>query len=276
MKIKYIDLFCGIGSFHYSFNKIKNMECVFACDINENARKTYFENYNFNPEGDINSIDIKKIPKFNLLTAGFPCQSFSVAGNHKGLNDARGQLFNHIINIIEYHKPEAIILENVPALLTNDKGNTFLYIKNKLETQGYNLSYKVLNCNDYGIPKMRKRLFIICSLNKIPDDFFMFDEFKKNIKLCDYLNIDIEKPISYTIRCGGRRSPINDKHNWDGYLLKNGNEYRLTLNDCLKLQGFYDFKLIGSDSEKWKMVGNTIPTIFTYIIGINVEKLLTK
>ncbi len=82
----------------------------------------------------------------------------------------------------------------------------------------------------------------------------------------------LKKKIAYTIRCGGRNSPIDDKHNWDGYIV-DGHEYRLTKDDCLKLQGFNtDFKLCGNNKDHWKQLGNTIPTIFTEIIGLNINK----
>ena len=78
--------------------------------------------------------------------------------------------------------------------------------------------------------------------------------------------------MAYTIRCGGRHSPIHDKHNWDGYMV-DGKEYRLTLEECLKLQGFdTSFLLMGSTNEKWRQLGNTIPTIFTEMIGKNIDK----
>ena len=84
-----------------------------------------------------------------------------------------------------------------------------------------------------------------------------------------------EKKTAYTIRCGGKNSPINDKHNWDGYIV-DGNEYRLTIEDCLKLQGFNaNFVLNGTNKEKWKQLGNTIPTNFTKIIGKQINKYIS-
>ena len=84
----------------------------------------------------------------------------------------------------------------------------------------------------------------------------------------------LKKKIAYTIRCGGKNSPIDDKHNWDGYMV-DGKEYRLTKEDCLKIQGFSsDFKLCGNNKDQWKQLGNTIPTIFTEIIGLNLKKYL--
>jgi len=277
-KIKFIDLFCGIGSFHYSFKKL-NWECVMSCDIDEEVRKTYKENYGLTPLGDITEIEPKNIPIYNILCAGFPCQPFSQCGKHKGFDDKRGSLFFNIMKFVEYHKPEIIILENVQGLLNHDSGKTFNRIKNDIETANYTITYKVIKCSDYGLPQMRKRLIIIGIRNdtkivKNIDKLLDFNEFKKEITLSELLGKNFEKKTAYTIRCGGRNSRIDDKHNWDGYIV-DGKEYRLTKQDCLKIQGFgSDFKLCGNNKDQWKQLGNTIPTIFTEMIGINIQLIL--
>jgi DNA (cytosine-5)-methyltransferase 1 len=103
----------------------------------------------------------------------------------------------------------------------------------------------------------------------------VLDEYKKEKTLSELLGKNFEKTTAYTIRCGGRNSPINDKHNWDGYIV-DGKEYRLTKDDCLKIQGFGpEYKLCGNSNEQWKQLGNTIPTIFTEIIGLNIKKYLS-
>lgn len=274
-EIKYIDLFCGIGSFHYSFKKL-GMKCVLACDINEDSRNTYKLNYGIEPLGDIKNIDVKKIEKFDILTAGWPCQSFSICGKHAGLNDDRGNLFYYIIEIAKYHTPPIILLENVPQLLKHNNGCTFNTIKQEFELLGYNVIYSILKCEDYGIPQMRKRLFILCTHTDInTDTFFNLDKYKHHVLLKDFLGKDFIKDTAYTIRCGGKKSPINDKHNWDGYFV-NGKEYRLTIDDALKLQGFENFILTGSNTSRWKQVGNTIPTIFTYMLGEKLKIIIDE
>jgi len=277
-KIKFIDLFCGIGSFHYSFKKL-NWECIMSCDIDNAVKETYNENYGVLPLGDINEIEPKNIPKYDILCAGFPCQPFSQCGKHKGFDDKRGTLFFNIMKFVEYHKPTIIILENVQGLLNHDGGKTFERIKLDIETANYSITYKVIKCSDYGIPQMRKRLIIVGIRNddvnvKHIDKLLDFDEYKKETTLAEFLCKNFEKKTAYTIRCGGKNSPINDKHNWDGYIV-DGKEYRLTKEDCLKLQGFdKDFKLCGNNKDQWKQLGNTIPTIFTEIIGLNINKYL--
>ena len=272
--MKYVDLFCGIGSFHYSFKKL-GFQCVMACDIYKPARDNYKLNYGMDVLGDICQINPENLEDYDILCAGFPCQPFSQAGKHNGFNDERGNMFKQIMKFVNINKPNFIILENVQGLLNHDKGRTFNSIKNDLETK-YTVIHKVLKCNDYGIPQMRKRLFILglkkswleiqnVSQEQI-NEIFNLKKYEKTTTLSSFLGKNFEKPLAYTIRCGGKKSPINDKHNWDGYMV-DGKEYRLTVNDALKLQGFLNYNLIGKENEKWKLLGNTIPTIFTFIIG---------
>ena len=293
LPLKYIDLFCGIGSFHYSFEKL-GWTCIMACDINPVSCQTYMANYGQQPLGDICDIDPKQIPYYDILCAGFPCQSFSNIGKHKGFNDERGQMFSQLMKFTKYHQPKVVVLENVPALLSHDNGQTFIKITNELKNEGYVVKHNILRCDEYGIPQMRKRLFIIGIRQDIAitnnldnldnldnsdnlDNLFDYQSFYKNITLSQYLNQDFSKKTAYTIRCGGRHSSIDNKHNWDGYMITVNNvtqEYRLSLDDAKKLQGFpNDFKLSGSNTNQWKQLGNTIPTIFTKLIGHTINKL---
>jgi DNA (cytosine-5)-methyltransferase 1 len=278
MNIKFIDLFCGIGSFHYSFRKL-GWECVMSCDIDDTARETYKSNYDLLPLGDITKINPESIPKYDILCAGFPCQPFSQCGKQKGFDDSRGNLFFHIMKFVDFHRPKIIILENVQGLISHNNGKTFETIKSNIENANYTITYKVLKCSDYGLPQMRKRLFIIGVRNDIDsvkniNKLLDLDEYKKESSLSELLGKNFKKEIAYTIRCGGKNSPIYDKHNWDGYIVDE-QEYRLTIDDCLKIQGFnLDFKLEGNNKQKWKQLGNTIPTIFTEIIGTNINKYI--
>ena len=281
-KLKFIDLFCGIGSFHYSFKKL-GFECVMASDICEPARNTYKHNHKLKPKGDICGIEASKIKPYDILTAGFPCQPFSQAGYRKGFKDdkdKRGTMFSQVMKFVKTNKPRVVVLENVAHLLKHDNGKSFERIKQEISAEGYNIRHKVLKCSDYGIPQMRKRLFIVGIKNvddKKMDEFFNLSEYESKTTLSDYLGHKFEKETAYTIRCGGKRSPIDDRHNWDGYWRNNnGNreEYRLTIPDALKLQGFENYELVGTQTAKWKMLGNTIPTIFTKIIGKQILKML--
>lgn len=268
-KAKYVDLFCGMGSFHYSFKKL-GMECVMACDINSDVQKVYEKNWGIKPMGDIKKIDPSTIPDYDILCAGFPCQPFSNAGKQKGFKDKhKGDLFYDVMRFACINKPKVLLLENVSGLLNHDNGNTMKTIVKEITNLGYKVSYKILKCSDYGIPQMRKRLFIVAVKDPsfIMDDIFDLSMYEKSVTLTEYMGKQFDKEIAYTIRCGGRRSPINDKHNWDGYIV-NKDEYRLTISDCLKLQGFDNFTFGEcSETEQWRMLGNTIPTVFTTILG---------
>ena len=196
-EIKYIDLFCGLGAFHESFNKNeKQYKCVFACDINENVRKIYEENHGIKPYGDINNIDIvKDIPDFDVLCAGFPCQPFSIAGKKEAFNDKeKGNLFYNILQIIDIKKPEKLILENVKNLLTINGGETFGIIHNELSKRGYNVSYKITDSKYYNSPQSRQRLFIVC--NKI--NKYIFKDLKNEIvPVSSIIDIDENMELNY-------------------------------------------------------------------------------
>jgi DNA (cytosine-5)-methyltransferase 1 len=223
---------------------------------------------------DICEINPSEIEDYDILCAGFPCQPFSQAGHHKGFEDNRGTMFSQVMRFVKHNVPKIVVLENVQALLNHDNGKSFLKIKTELEGEGYNVLYKVLKCSDYGIPQMRKRLFIVgfknVEVNNL-EKFFDLDDYKKTTTLTEYLGQNFKKETAYTLRCGGKKSPIDDRHNWDGYWVDD-KEYRLTIDDGLKLQGFSNYNLVGKTGEKWKMLGNTIPTIFTEIIGKQIVK----
>lgn len=270
--MRFVDLCCGIGSFHYSFRKL-GWTCVMACDINPSARKTYAANYGIEPMGDIFDIKPECIDPFDVLCAGFPCQPFSNIGLHRGFDDVRGTLFYQIMKFVAVHRPKCVVLENVPGLLSHNQGHTFDDILGSLKTAGYNVVHKVLKCSDYGLPQMRKRLFIVgirSDLSAKYENFFDYAKYEKKVTLSDFLQRPLIKDTAYTIRCGGRNSPMRGKHNWDGYEIDNHEIYRLSVEDCLKLQGFASsFMLHGSKKDQWALVGNTIPTIFTELIGLS-------
>lgn len=182
-QLKFIDLFCGIGGFHQAL-KILNGECVFACDIDANCRKTYEANYNLKPESDITKVDINAIPDFDVLCGGFPCQPFSKAGFQMGFDDpsGRGNLFFNICAIVHHKKPKYLILENVRNLASHDDGNTWKVIYKSLDDLGY-YTYElpvILNVLHFNVPQNRERVIIMCkrkdlgplpTLPKIPKSY---------------------------------------------------------------------------------------------------------
>ena len=282
----YLDLFSGMGSFHYSLSRLSGFNCVAASDICESSRRVYDTNHGMMPLGNICDIDPQTLPPFDIVCAGFPCQPFSQAGHRRGFDDSRGTMFSQVMRVAlgGKRKPSVIVLENVQGLLRHDEGRSFATVCEQLAEAGYEVVHKVLTCSKYGIPQMRKRLFIVAYLPdavKAGEDmarFFDLGAYEARTTLTDFLNKGVfAKPTAYTIRCGGRRSSIDDRHNWDGYWV-DGHEYRLTIADALKLQGFdgYDITAGGTTSkaQQWKLLGNTIPTVFTRIIGERIATLL--
>ena len=161
--MKFIDLFCGIGGFHQAVKRaVPNAECVMACDINKDSRQVYADNYGIQPLEDIRKIVVSEIPAFDILCAGFPCQAFSNAGKKKGTSDSRGQLFQYIINIIRFHNPKFLFLENVSHLKNIDKGKIYKDILNELDTVGYSVVVTELSPHQLGVPQQRKRLVFSC------------------------------------------------------------------------------------------------------------------
>ncbi len=163
-KFKFIDLFCGIGGFHQAMESLGG-ECVFASDIDADCRKTYETNYGIKPEGDITKIEAKDIPPHDVLCAGFPCQSFSKAGNRLGFEDkTKGTLFFDVCRILDFHKPQYALLENVRNLASHDHGNTWKVIHDSLDQLGYNLLPEpvIFSPHYLGIPQHRERVYIMC------------------------------------------------------------------------------------------------------------------
>ena len=176
-KIKFIDLFAGLGGTRIGFEEACKdfgieSECVFTSEIKPYAVDIY--KHNFSDEevsGDITKINERDVPDFDFLLGGFPCQAFSTAGKKAGFNDARGTLFFDVARIIKEKKPKGFLLENVEGLVNHDKkkkndaiGNTLQVIIKILEDLGYYVNWIVLNAENFGVPQIRKRIYITGSL----------------------------------------------------------------------------------------------------------------
>lgn len=185
----FIDLFAGVGGFHIAMKNLGG-KCVFASEIDSHARSVYSNNFEITPHGDITLIDEKEIPPHNIICAGFPCQSFSKAGNREGINDPRGTLFFDIMRIAKYHQPDYLLLENVRNLAGHDNGNTWKVIKHNLEEIGYNCPELpiIFSPHYIGIPQFRERVFILCKRKDLGDiQPFIFD--KKQIPESNILSV---------------------------------------------------------------------------------------
>jgi len=266
-KFTFIDLFAGIGGFHFAFHNV-GAECVFASEWDEPARKTYKENFEkISPKmfssgnfvGDITKIDKKAMPDFDILTGGFPCQPFSQAGFKKGFSDTRGTLFYDIAEIIRIKKPKAFFLENVRGLLAHDNGKTFETISKVLtEELGYSLHYNIVKASDHGLPQNRPRLFMVGFRDKKvafefpkkrPLEFTMSDVFG---------GAKMNREIGFTLRVGGKGSKITDRRNWDSYMV-NGKVKRITSKEGKKMQGFPDnFFFPVTENQAMKQLGNSV------------------
>jgi len=293
MKYNFIDLFAGIGGFHFALKSL-GMKCVFSCEIDKQARKTYLTNFkekylynlDFFPE-DIWSIDFKKIPDFDILCAGFPCQPFSQAGYKKGFRDNRnGNLFFSIENILQIKKPKAFILENVSHLKNHDNGRTFKRITQSLINLNYTFDYEILRASDFGLPQHRPRIYIIgfykpfikrnCQNIKF--------SFPKKIKLkktmsdifegfCSKdLSGNEERKIGFTLRVGGSRSGIHDRRNWDSYVV-NKKVIRINPKHGLEMMGFpKNFIFPVSDNQAMKQLGNSVAINVIKELGLKVKE----
>lgn len=157
---KYISLFAGIGGFDFGLNAVGG-ECVFASEIDKFAKQAYTTLHGLEPHGDITKIDAKDIPEHDVIAAGFPCQSFSVAGKRGGFEDARGTLFFEVARIASEKHPKVLLLENVKGLVGHDKGKTLDTIVKTLNEIGYRVDFEVLNSKYFGVPQNRERIFIV-------------------------------------------------------------------------------------------------------------------
>jgi DNA (cytosine-5)-methyltransferase 1 len=283
---KFIDLFAGIGGFHLALHEL-GMECVFASEIEANCRKTYEANFkNISPNlfendhalynKDITQIDPNDIPDFDILCGGFPCQPFSNAGQKKGFEDTRGTLFFNVAEIIKVKKPKAFFLENVRGLFKHDEGKTFETIKSVIEEDlGYSLFYKIVHASDYGMPQARPRLYMI-GLKNVDLDF----EFPANLPL-EYTMSDVwggncSREIGFTLRCGGRGSPITDRRNWDSYMV-NGQVKRLTKKEGLMMQGFpNDFVMPVTETQAMKQLGNSVAVPAIRAVARQLQSVLNS
>ncbi len=223
MKFTFVDLFAGIGGFHQAAKELGG-ECVFASEIDKYACKTYEANHGIKPHGDITKIDTQDIPDHDILFAGFPCQSFSVAGKRLGFEDTRGTLFFEIIRILKEKQPKMFLLENVKGLKSHDNGKTLAIILDTLKSLGYNVHWNILNTKDYGIPQNRERIFFVGFKEPQP---FQFPWKHAPITLSKFFGGNWTKDIAHTVRKGGRGSGIDDKHNWDSYYFSEKAKLRL-------------------------------------------------
>ena len=303
-KFTFIDLFAGIGGIRLGFQAYGG-KCVFSSEWDAAAAQTYYANFGERPHGDIQKINPKDIPDFDVLLAGFPCQPFSIIGDKEGFNhETQGTLFFNIENILLAKKPKAFMLENVRNLTAHDGGRTFKVILSHLKNAGYDVHYKVLNALDYGVPQKRERI-IICGFRK-EVDFKFPDPIPKNERktVADIIDAEAESDKSLFVKPAIRASRLQrlkNKHfpkpyisheNVAGsitpheyscalragasanYILIN-DERRPSPREMLRIQGFPDsFKIVVSYSHIKHQTGNSVAVpVIRAVAGCVVEKL---
>jgi DNA (cytosine-5)-methyltransferase 1 len=305
-----VDLFSGTGAFTYAFENTKRVKCVFSNDMVEWSKKIYDANFNHKLTlGNLNDIDVSEIPPHDILTGGFPCQPFSIAGKQEGFDDERSNVFWKILQIIDIHLPSFVILENVKNLVSHDEGKTFEIIKNNLIERGYHLCYKVLNTSDItGIPQHRERIYIVCIRSKEIYDKFNLDfpmipkrsvsEMLEPIVDDKYYYTDksstwplvseavIKKNTIYQYRrVYVRENKSNECPTLTANMGSGGHNVPLILDDkgirkltpreCFNFQGFpSDYKLPNiSDTNLYKLAGNAVSIPVVQLIANRLMSL---
>lgn len=299
----FVDLFAGIGGIRIPFDEM-GYQCTFSSEWDAKACQTYFANFGTVPYGDITKIPAERIPKHDILLAGFPCQAFSIIGKMLGFADTRGTMFFEIERILKYHLTPYILLENVKQLVGHDGGRTFKVILNRLEQLGYYVKWQILNALDFGLPQKRERVIIVGFQNKEDYDAFSFDIPYKPYNLADILEPDESVDSKYFASdhiIAKRRERTEGKNifypsiwheNKSGnisvldyscalrtgasynYLLVNGVR-RPTSRELLRLQGFPEkFKIAVSHQDIRRQTGNSVAIPMIRMVAQKINQII--
>ena len=216
--MKLFEMFAGYGGASFALKKAGiDFECVGVSEIDKYAMQCFTQNHKGYHYGNCTQINANELPDFDLLTGGFPCQSFSVAGKGLGELDTRGTLFNEIIRIAEVKQPKYMLLENVKGLTYKPHKETFAKILSELERIGYSVKWKVLNSKEHGTPQNRERVFFVCFLDFYDEFDFKFPE-KEELKifLKDILEEDVDEKYNISDKMLQGLLKHNDNHNKKG------------------------------------------------------------
>ncbi len=318
-KFTFIDLFAGIGGFRIAMQRNQG-ECVFTSEWDKMAQRTYYANFGEIPFGDITKPETKEwIPNnFDILCGGFPCQPFSIAGVSKknslgrkhGFEDEKqGNLFFHIAEIIEKHRPKAFFLENVKNLVSHDKGTTFKVIRETLLDLGYSFHSKVLNGKSF-VPQNRERTFMVGFDSNVFDyrEAFEFPVLPEpSIKIKEILEKEVEAKYTLTdhlwkylqdysqkhkekgngfgfglVDLNGTSRTMSARYYKDGSEIlipqKNKNPRRLSIREAARLQGYPDYFKVDAVSmnQGYKQFGNSVVVPLIEVIGEKIVEVLQK
>jgi DNA (cytosine-5)-methyltransferase 1 len=313
-RLKFIDLFAGIGGIRLGFERA-GAKCVWSNDYDKYCAKTYAANF-VGEEfflGDIKTIDASKLPEFDILCGGFPCQPFSLAGVSKknslnkphGFQDeSQGTLFYEIVRILREKKPQAFFLENVKNLENHDHGRTFEVIRGALNELGYSFHYQIINAKLL-VPQNRERVYMVGFRDRSLDFRFPVIRDKKP-RLKDILEKDV--PEKYTLtdhlweylqnyakkhkEAGhgfgfgladfeGHTRTLSARYHKDGSEIlipqEGKNPRRLTPRECARLQGYPDSFIIPvSDTQAYRQFGNSVAVPVIEILAKQVVKTLRE
>lgn len=308
-------LFSGIGGIDLGFIQA-GFDIVWANEMDAAACRTYRHNFpNTNLiEGDIKRIATSDIPDCDVLTAGFPCQPFSIAGLQKGFKDRDGNLFFEITRIIDAKRPKVVFLENVPNLMEHDDGKTFLVIFNGLAQFGYTVYYRVLASNDYGnLPQIRKRIYIVAIREDISNRLYQYPEpIELTLKSSNIINRSVKQHDIYYYTEGKMYDRLaahmkdrkaiyritdtevrwtknqmcptltanmgthKDRVHvvWDDYGIR-----KMTLRECLDFQGFpkeFYFPNTITIDDAYKQIGNTVSVPVIARLATKIKEMLME
>lgn len=302
-------LFAGIGGIELGFKKA-GFKTAWAVELDSKACITYKANHKHKIiNNDLAKVDLKNLSKIDILTAGFPCQAFSVAGDRKGFKDERGNVFFEILRYLEHFKPSIIFLENVKNLFKHDKGRTFEIIKKELQKLGYFLKYEILNTSEYGnIPQNRERIYIIGFLDFHTYESFHFPaKIKLTQKIENLLEQGVDKSFYYTSHkyYPQLKKDMQSKetlYQWRRhYVRENKNKLcptltanmgtgghnvplvldddirKLTPRECARFQGFDDSFILPSqlsNAALYKQIGNSVSVSVIANIAKELKKAL--
>ncbi len=292
--LTFIDLFAGIGGFRTGFERA-GCNCIFASEWDKYAQQTYLANYGDIPSGDITKIPADQIPDHDILTAGFPCQPFSIAGvtKHNALGNAhgfehttQGTLFFDVARIIREKRPAAFVLENVKNLKTHDKGNTFRVILETLKDElGYHVFHRIIDAR-HVVPQHRERIYIVgfreqrdfnfpelpdlspkvanILENQAPEKYTLSDHLWQYLQ--DYARKHRAKGNGFgygLVDINGVTRTLSARYYKDGAEIlipqEGKNPRRLTPRECARLMGYPDsFKIVCSDTRAYKQFGNSV------------------
>lgn len=274
--LTYFSTFTGIGGLDMGLEKL-GAKCVGFSEIKNGSIDIYMRHYpthqNF---GDITKIDFKELPDFNVLTGGFPCQSFSLAGSRKGFKDRRGQMIFYLHDLMVAKKPDLVVLENVKGILNHNGGRTFESVVRLMREAGYHVRVLLLNAINYGSAQNRERVVFIMTKKKLPEkhpivvdntkrfrDIRETDGNFKEIPRSDFNYRKIEQLRRFTFELIGgydRVGTLTTQNGCGEKAVEYGDWYRyLTPLECERLQCFPEGWTAGvKDTHRYFALGNAV------------------